>query len=56
MSMWYFSETKHVSQVDELEAFFELAESTVTYIVTGKNEGIKDDVLDLIEQVLQCWF
>ena len=41
----------------ELEALYELVESTVTYIKQcyekGLDEDIKDDVLDLIEQVLQ---
>ena len=43
--------------MEELEAFFELAESTVTYVKQcyeeGSGQDIKDDVLDLIEQVLQ---
>ena len=43
--------------MEELEAFFDLAESTVTYIKQCYEEGldqdIKDDVLDLVEQVLR---
>ena len=42
--------------MEELEAFFELAESTVTYVKHCYEEGLdqdtKDDVLDLTEQVL----
>ena len=41
----------------ELEAFFEIAEATVTYVkhcyVEELDQDTKDDVLDLIEQVLQ---
>ena len=46
-----------MSEMEELEAFFDLAESTVTYIKhcyeEGLDQDIKDNVLDLIEQVLQ---
>ena len=46
-----------MSEINELEAFFELAESTVTYVKhcyeEGLDEDIKADILDLIEQVLQ---
>lgn len=42
---------------DELEALFELAECTITYVhhcyEEGLDEDIKTDVLDLLEQVLQ---
>ena len=46
-----------MSKISELDTFFELAESTVTYAKHCYEEGldgnIKADVLDLIEQVLQ---
>lgn len=47
-----------MSDLDEVEAFFELAESTVIYVKhcyesEGSSQDSKDDVLDLIEQVLQ---
>ena len=49
--------TWKMSEMEELEAFFDLAESTVTYIKhcyeEGLDQDIKDNVLDLIEQVLQ---
>ena len=42
-----------MSEINELEAFFELAESTITYVKhcseEGLDEDIKADVLDLIE-------
>ena len=38
---------------EELPLFFELADSTVTYVKHCFDQDIKDDVADLLEHVLQ---
>ena len=46
-----------MADVNEVQSFFELAESTITYVKQCYEEDyeqdIKDDVVDLVEEVLQ---